>query len=172
MIRLSDKQLIDLSEPEYFNITLRALGENEINPIYGEAGRKEMVGTGRRKRIMAVDDMKTNLQALRAVLQDQYELILVKSGEQALRYLEEQEYPDLILLDIDMPEMDGIEAAKRIQAMTGSSIPIIFVTALGDRNTVLNCQKLNASGYVLRPFNSVFIRTEIKRALTGRSDAE
>ena len=172
VVRLLDRVLIDLSEPEYFNITLRTLGENESDPIYAEMGRKEMLEAKERCRIMAVDDMKTNLQALREVLESDYEMVLLKSGEQALHYLEKQSYPDLILLDIDMPEMNGIEAAKRIQTMTGGSVPIIFVTALGDRETVLTCRQLNVSGYVLRPFNSVFIRSEIRRVLTGRSDVD
>lgn len=56
--------------------------------------------------------MKTNLQMIYDILKDDYKVTLLKSGAQLIKYLEKNPYPDLILLDIDMPQMDGIEAAK------------------------------------------------------------
>ncbi len=51
-------------------------------------------------------------------------------------------------MDIDMPEMDGIETAKRIMEMTDHTVPILFVTALCDRQTVTLCRNLDAAGYI------------------------
>jgi len=75
-------------------------------------------------------------------------------------------------MDIDMPEMDGIETAKRIMEMTDHMVPILFVTALCDRQTVTLCRNLDAAGYIVRPYKPVFVKTEIKRILMGRSEIE
>ena len=75
-------------------------------------------------------------------------------------------------MDIDMPEMDGIETARRIQKLTGHAVPILFVTALCDRETVMMCRSMDAAGYIVRPYKPVYIKSEIKRILTGRSDVE
>ena len=75
-------------------------------------------------------------------------------------------------MDIDMPEMDGVETARKIKEMTKDRIPILFVTALSDKETVMMCRRINAAGYILRPYNPVFVKSEIKRILTGRSDSE
>ena len=80
--------------------------------------------------------------------------------------------PHLVLMDIDMPEMDGIETAKRIMEMTDHMVPILFVTALCDRQTVTLCRNLDAAGYIVRPYKPVFVKTEIKRILMGRSEIE
>lgn len=131
-----------------------------------------MVREWKRYRIMAVDDMKTNLQMIREILEPLYDVTLIKSGRQALMYLEKNPYPDLILMDIDMPEMDGIEATRQIQKMTDHKIPILFVTALCDRETVMICRNMNVAGYIVRPYKPVYMKSEIKRILTGRSDVE
>lgn len=86
--------------------------------------------------------------------------------------MEKNPYPDLILMDIDMPQMDGIEAANRILEMTDRQVPILFVTALCDRETVMICRDMNVAGYIVRPYKPVYIKSEIKRILTGRSDTE
>jgi len=125
-----------------------------------------------RYRILAVDDMKTNLQLLQEVLGSLYELVLVKSGRQALIYIEKNGMPDLILMDIDMPEMSGIETARRIRARGDGDVPILFVSALNDMETVMETRRLKAAGFVVRPYKPVFIRSEIKKILTGRSDSE
>ena len=71
-----------------------------------------------------------------------------------------------------MPEMDGVETAKRIQEMAAGNIPILFVSEVKDRDVECACRKMNAAGYIVRPFQPVFIKSEIKRILTGHSDAE
>ena len=89
-----------------------------------------------------------------------------------MSYLDKHKHPDLRLMDIDMPEMDGIETAKRVQEKTCSQVPIMFVSAICNRETVMMCREMNAAGYIIRPYNQVFMKSEIKRVLTGRSDAD
>ena len=173
IVRLMDGSLLDLLASENMHLTLKNAGdEKQSTPEIQEHERSEMIKPLKRYRIMVVDDMKTNLQMLRGILEHLYDVILIKSGSQALMYLEKNEYPDLVLMDIDMPDMDGIEAAKRIQEMTNREVPILFVTALWDRETVMMCRDMNAAGYIVRPYKPVYIKSEIKRILTGRSEVE
>ena len=173
VVKLTDGTVLDLTARENFNITVKnAVGEEMGETEKDEASRQEMIQPFKRYRIVVVDDMKTNLEALRSILENLYEVTLLKSGRQALLYIEKNEYPDLILMDIDMPEMNGIETAKKIQEMTEGSVPILFVTAVCDRETVITCRSMNAAGYILRPYKPTYVKSEIKRILTGRSDSE
>ena len=167
VVRLYDGSTIDLSEPEYFSMTIQLKDADSISEDY-ENQRKEMLGQIKRQRILVVDDMKTNLQMMQDMLGDAYDLVLAKSGQQALAYMDKKDAPDLIIMDIDMPGMDGIETAIRIAAKTGSKrIPLMFVTSLCDRETVMKCRSLKPESYIVRPYKPVYVKTEIKRILDG-----
>lgn len=166
-VLLYDGSLIDLSKPEYFNMTIQLKDVNSISEEY-ENQRKEMLGLVKKQRVLVVDDMKTNLQMMQDMLRASYDLVLAKSGAQALAYIEKKDFPDLIIMDIDMPDMDGIETAIRIAAKTGSKrIPLMFVTSLCDRDTVMKCRALKPESYIVRPYKPVYVKTEIKRILDG-----
>lgn len=167
VVRLYNGMVIDLSEPEYFSMTIKLKEESAFSEEY-ENQRKEMIGQVSRQRILVVDDMRTNLQMMQDILGDTYDLILAKSGPQAIAYIEKKDIPDLIIMDIDMPSMDGIEAAKKIGLKTGGKrIPLMFVTSLCDRDTVMRCRALKPDSYIVRPYKPVYVRTEIKRILDG-----
>ena len=104
---------------------------------------------------------------MQEMLGAEYDLILAKSGAQALAYIDKKNEPDLILMDIDMPIMDGIETAARIKDKTSRKIPLIFVTSLCDRETVMKCRRLSPESYIVRPYKPVYVKTEIKRILEG-----
>lgn len=173
VIRLMTGQKLDLCEKGNLNLTIMTPESAEAAVQVGEEEeRREMLHEAGKRRIMVVDDMKTNLQAIREMLEDTYALTLLKSGIQALSYLEKNKAPDLILLDIDMPEMNGIETARRIRSLPEPvcMTPILFVTALCDKETVLLCKELDAAGYIVRPYNQVYVKAEIKRILRGGED--
>lgn len=173
IIRLLTGQTLDLCEKGNLNLTIKTPDSAETAvQVEEENERNKMLHMARKRRIMVVDDMKTNLQAIREMLEDTYELTLLKSGSQALSYLDKNEMPDLILLDIDMPEMNGIETARRIRSLPGPvcKTPILFVTALCDKETVLLCKELHAAGYIIRPYNQVYVKAEIKRIMRGGED--
>lgn len=168
IVRLFDGTLVDLVNRRYLNLTILSAEEiDTMNPTNSEKERRDMILNAKKPKILVVDDMATNLQSIRAILEMRYDLVLLKTGEQALKYLENNERPDLVLMDIDLPGMDGIETARRINDMTGCTLPILFVTALCDVNTVWMCKELKAAGYIVRPYKPVFIKTEIERIIHG-----
>lgn len=122
-------------------------------------------GSSPKMRILAVDDNVINLASIEQELKDKYEVITVNSGARAVRFLN-KEKPDLILLDVQMALMDGIETLKEIRTMeNGGSIPVIMLTANKDRETVIEGSKLGILDYVLKPFDGPDLQMRIDRAL-------
>ncbi len=116
-------------------------------------------------KILAVDDNGVNLATIEEELKELYDVITVNSGARALRYLS-QEKPDLILLDIQMALMDGIETLKEIRNMDNCSmIPVIMLSAKMERETVIESSKLGILDYVGKPFDPQDLRDRISRAL-------
>ena len=116
-------------------------------------------------RILAVDDNIINLATIEQELKNKYEVITVNSGARAIRYLN-KEKPDLILLDIQMALMDGIETLREIRTMeNGAAIPVIMLTARKDKETVIEGTKLGILDYVLKPFDSQDLHMRIDKAL-------
>lgn len=102
--------------------------------------------------ILVVDDDKTNLILAQNILTPRYRIAASNSGSTALKYLEGH-LPDLILLDINMPEMDGFEVLERIrQQEETKSIPVIFLTADNLAETEIKCFQMGAMDYVTKPF--------------------
>ncbi|MCM1025649.1 MAG: response regulator [Roseburia sp.] len=121
-------------------------------------------GSGK-MRILAVDDNAINLATIEQELKEKYEVVTVNSGARAVRFLS-KEKPDLILLDVQMALMDGIETLKEIRTMeNGVSIPVIMLTANKDRETVIEGSKLGILDYVLKPFDGPDLVMRIDRAL-------
>ena len=107
------------------------------------------------KTILIVDDDAMMLQMAEFILKKdtQYTIIRANSGMQCLRFLQGGEKIDLILLDIQMPGMDGIKTMELIQKHDyWKKIPVIFLTASSDRDTVIKAGKLGPAGYVKKPF--------------------
>lgn len=116
-------------------------------------------------KILAVDDNIVNLATIEQELKDRYEVITVNSGARAIRYLN-KEKPDMILLDVQMALMDGIETLKEIRTMeNGAAIPVIMLTAKKDRETVIEGSKLGILDYVVKPFDTQDLQARIDKAL-------
>ncbi|HOO79379.1 MAG TPA: diguanylate cyclase [Lachnospiraceae bacterium] len=117
------------------------------------------------KHILIVDDNKENLTAARLVLNDTYKITAVTMGIQALKFLENNR-ADLILLDINMPEMDGFEVMNQIQSNKDLlDIPIVFLTADSDAKTESKCLECGALDYIAKPFVPAVMRSRISRIL-------
>ena len=102
------------------------------------------------KRILVVDDDAMNLKRTKMILEKYYDVLLAESGKEALEMIE-TEMVDLILLDIAMPQMNGIETFKHIKNST-VKIPVIFLTASGDEDDVMSAIRLGAVNYLKKPF--------------------
>ena len=107
-----------------------------------------------RKKILVVDDSETNLLLLRAVLEDAgYEVKLINDSYQAVKYVEEQQ-PDLVLLDLLMPGMDGFEFMIQLkEEKTRLSLPIIVVTAYDSRDNTQKAIDLGATDVINKPID-------------------
>ncbi len=105
--------------------------------------------------ILIVDDVETNLQLLGNILQDHhYDVSFASNGFDAISILD-TELPDLILLDVMMPEMDGFEVCRRIKNNKNTKeIPVIFLTAKAETEEILKGFELGAVDYITKPFNS------------------
>lgn len=115
--------------------------------------------------ILVVDDQPNNLKVIASVLSEEYRLSLAKTGMAALKILERYK-PELILLDIMMPEMDGYEVIKKIKADDRlKEIPVIFLTAKTDIDDIVKGFDLGAVDYITKPFNAKEVKIRIKNHL-------
>ena len=113
-------------------------------------------------RILAIDDTPANLIALGVALEGEFELQCASSSAVGLAQALEDP-PDLILLDVMMPEVDGYETLKRIKEQyTLKDIPIIFVTALNDFDSEVSGLSLGAADFVSKPINVEIVRRRIR----------
>lgn len=166
-MRLMSGEIIDLgNERKYLDITINPTSSVETD--YSN----EMVALpdeeyDNRQVILAVDDMITNLQQVRSALEKEYKIIMVKSGREALDYLKNNAWPNLILMDILLPEMDGVDTVKMIQKEITDKIPVIFLTALSDRKTVERCREVHAVDYIVKPFRPLYVLERVRAAIGG-----
>jgi len=116
-----------------------------------------------KRSILAVDDNKTNLQIIKQILEQEYTVMLALNGETALKFVEKKR-PDLVLLDLRMPEMDGTEVFKRIQENPDSAtIPVIFLTADGSEHTESGCLELGAADFITKPIIPRVLMSRIEK---------
>jgi len=114
-------------------------------------------------RILIVDDERQNIKVLTEFLRPNYKIMAAKNGEQALKAALGSNQPDLILLDIMMPDIDGYEVCKRLKLDPKTMhIPIIFVTALGASEDEAKGFELGAVDYITKPFNPVIAKARVK----------
>ncbi len=112
--------------------------------------------------VMIVDDAAENLRILIELLKDDYRLIPLKSGKVALGKLTQDPLPDLVLLDIVMPEMDGYELCSRLKADPRTKeIPVIFITAVSEVMDDAKAFELGAVDYVPKPFNPLTVKARV-----------
>lgn len=113
-------------------------------------------------KILVVDDQPNNLKVIANVLNDEYKLFVANSGKNALLVLE-SEQPNLILLDVMMPEMNGFEVCERIKQNENiKDIPIIFLTAKSDIEDIQRGFEVGAVDYITKPFNLIELKARVK----------
>jgi len=119
-----------------------------------------------RPLILIVDDMPENLHGLMQILRDDYAIIAATSGEKALELARRQPQPDLILLDIRMPGMDGYSVLANLKAQANTAeIPVIFVTSLSEAVDQSLGLRLGVADYVTKPVNPDLLRQRVRSRL-------
>lgn len=116
------------------------------------------------KVVMVVDDTPSNLQYAMQVLSDKYKVIPVKSGEACIQNLEKF-MPDLILLDIEMPGMDGFDTLAQINSIYEKPIPVIFLTAHADKDNEIKGFECGAVDFIMKPFVPEIMRARVSTQL-------
>lgn len=127
-----------------------------------------------KKRVLVVDDEENAVQIIKTRLEsepNQYEVIVAKSGEEALK-LAEGHKPDLILLDIMMPGVSGIEVCDMIRHNPGlAQTPVIIISALDDLKTQQECSRMGISAYITKPINGKLLDNKVKQVLEESASA-
>ena len=124
--------------------------------------------TDARARILAVDDTPENLDLLVGLLQDDYNIRVATSGERALR-LVDKEVPDLILLDIMMPDMDGLEVCRRLKMQEAlADVPVLFISALDRVEDKVSAFTCGGVDYITKPFQAEEVQARVTTHLELR----
>ncbi|MDL2330237.1 response regulator [Desulfosarcina sp. OttesenSCG-928-A07] len=119
-----------------------------------------------RPLVLIVDDNTTNIDLLVSTLKSDYRLGIAKNGEKALEYVKKQR-PDIVLLDIMMPGMDGYEVCQSLKAdPETTAIPIIFITAMNEVTNKTRGFELGAVDYITKPFQAAEVKARIRMHLS------
>src|SRR5215467_13365656 len=120
-------------------------------------------------RILLVDDSKTNIEVLVAGLRHDYKLNVALNGEQALQ-LAARVSPDLVLLDVNMPGLDGYEVCRRLRARPETTeVPIVFLSALDEVGNKACGFEVGANDYITKPFNLLEIKARVRALLKAKA---
>ena len=169
------KNLVDPSDSAYNNrlglyISQICAPEGQTHVDRGvgskaKSNRREnpALNRGTRPVLLIVDDEPLGLKSMASVFEGQgYELVLTGSGHEAMQFVETGR-PDVILLDVMMPGMDGLEACRRIRSHPGmAEIPILLVTALDDRRSRLEGLESGADDYITKPIDRAEVRARVR----------
>jgi PleD family two-component response regulator len=124
----------------------------------------------KKSKILIVDDMPVNIRMLIETLKDDYATVPATSGEAALEKCQSVPLPDLILLDILMPGIDGYEVCRQLKANEETKdIPIIFITGVSESLDDAKAFSLGAADYITKPFHVATVKARVKHQITLRN---
>lgn len=119
--------------------------------------------------ILIVDDSPENLMVLTELLSPHYRVLAAQSGEKCLRIVGSDTQPDLILLDVMMPGMDGYEVLRQLrQSPGGSTIPVVLLTALADPQSEEYGLSLGAVDYITKPIKPIIVQARVRTQLEAK----
>ena len=172
-IKMSDTGVVVnlSSDPEYKDISISKSGimpadyVGDIDMLNED--RSAVKEIKKKDTILLVDDNFLILQATMGILKDDYEVMMLRSGLEAIKYLVDgnNKKPDLIIMDVEMPVMNGIATIKNLKKTPEFRIPVMFLTSSSDRATILKCREVGAIDYVVKPANPVYLKERVKMAL-------
>ena len=125
-----------------------------------------MLAVGKKQTILIVDDTPENIDVLNGLLSPDYRIKVALNGERALKIVQSKDAPDLVLLDVMMPGMDGYEVCRRLKADAATEkIPIIFVTAKSEETEETKGFDLGAADYIRKPIVPSIVKARVKTHL-------
>lgn len=147
-------------------------GDQTTDMVTGTAAAAAVPSDGteihpsRRDRVLVVDDEVISRRFLAAIFQVEYDVLLAKSGEQALVMAHSAQPPDIILLDVIMPGMDGYETLRRLKSDAQTrGIPVIFVTGLSSEDEEAKGLELGVVDYISKPYHPTVMRARVRNHL-------
>lgn len=115
-----------------------------------------------KKKILIIDDAPENIDFLVGILKETYKLVAARTGEKALQLAQSENVPDLILLDIMLPEMDGIEVCRRLKSDTATkNIPVLFITGKTDDEAIQQGFAVGGADFIAKPFHYNLVQSRI-----------
>jgi CheY-like chemotaxis protein len=119
------------------------------------------------RRILVVDDERLNVEVLVSLLRNDYKMMVAKNGEQALRVVSGDVRPDLVLLDVMMPDMDGFEVCRRLKSMPDvRDIPVVFVSAMGEEVDEMRGLEVGGVDYITKPISPPIVQARVRTHLS------
>src|SRR5580693_65967 len=132
-----------------------------------------MTVTDEKKLVLIVDDAPANLQMMRSILKDDFKIRVATSGAKALDLVKAEPHPDLILLDVMMPEMDGYEVCGILKASPeAKDIPVIFLTGMTEAIDETKGFQVGAVDYIHKPFSPAVVKARVHTHLVLREARE
>jgi phosphoserine phosphatase RsbU/P len=132
-----------------------------------------MITAEEKKLILVVDDAPANLQVVRSILKDDFKIRVATSGAKALDLVKDNPHPDLILLDVEMPEMDGYQVCEILKATPEArDIPVIFLTGKTEADDETKGFDVGAVDYIHKPFSPAVVRARVHTHLVLREARE
>jgi PleD family two-component response regulator len=118
-----------------------------------------------RNKILVVDDEPLNVKLISAYLEKDYNIIVAYTGEEALKKVEIDK-PDIVLLDIMMPEVNGYDVCKKIKQLDSTRfIPVVMITALSDLEAKIKSIEIGADDFLTKPINHLELITRVKSSI-------
>jgi len=119
----------------------------------------------RKQAVMIVDPSPVSLAQTKNAIQGDYHFITLKSGTEVLNYLKDNKMPDLLMIEVDMPMMDGISTVMKVNSLFKTAPPTIFMSQKNTVETILRCKKAGAIDYILKPSKPIYINQRVEIAL-------
>lgn len=139
---------------------MQTIQVEEAQPV-SRTGHKD-----ERLTILAVDDVPDNLTLISNLFQKEYRVKIAPNGERAVKICESDDPPDIVLLDIMMPGMDGYEVIRHLKANElTAEIPVIFITALSDAESIVKGLEAGAVDYITKPIEPIVAQARVKNFL-------
>ena len=173
-IKLGDGRIIDLSTDESYK-DVKITGSNIMPQDYvgdiESLNEDRIVPKKQIKKIMIVDDSHLFLQQTKNYLENEnYRFISLSSGIAAISYIKDKGVPDLLLIDVEMPMMDGIATVKGLRRMGYTNLPVIFLSSHRDIETVMRCKEAGCAEYIIKPTNKTYLQERVAAVLYNKID--